>query len=245
MWWWRLRAEVGRWERAGHAPRLWLRDDDAEAPGPALDTLLGLAASHRVPVTLAVVPRGGALPALAERLARAPATEVIQHGTDHLDRRAGPAAEFADAAAPEAVLRAVVAAQGRLRAAFPAALPAYAPPWNALQPVLSTALAGAGFAAVSGYGTGARSWNGLQRLDTHADLLRWNPHPRARGEWAFVARLLRQLAERRRTADWASPVGVLSHHLAHDAAGWRRLDTLLRMTPRVAWHPMSGLLAAG
>ncbi|TPG55677.1 polysaccharide deacetylase [Roseomonas nepalensis] len=242
MWWWRLRGELARWDRAGRRPRLWLRDDDARAPSAALDSLLALTTRHGVPLALAVVPQGEALPALAARLARAPHAAVIQHGTDHLDRRGGPAAEFRDDTPPEAAAAALRAGAARLRAAFPAALPVYAPPWNALQPPLLPGLRAAGFRAVSGYGGMAAEWSGLERVDAHADLLRWKPRARCRGERRFVARLVRGLAERRREGEWSVPLGVLAHHLDHDAGAWRLLDGLLRATPREAWEGLPALL---
>ena len=54
--WQPLVEELARWQRAGRKAELWLRDDDAVDPTPALDRLLDLTGEFAVPVTLAVIP---------------------------------------------------------------------------------------------------------------------------------------------------------------------------------------------
>ena len=41
--WQALAGELDRWQRAGRRADFWWRDDDAVAPGLALERLLGLA----------------------------------------------------------------------------------------------------------------------------------------------------------------------------------------------------------
>ena len=50
-------GELDRWRDAGLTPRIWLRDDDAIEPTPALDRLLALANAYRAPVLLAIIPK--------------------------------------------------------------------------------------------------------------------------------------------------------------------------------------------
>ena len=54
--WKPLAEELDRWNAAGRRLALWLRDDDAVAPSPALDRLSRLAEDFGAPVLLAVIP---------------------------------------------------------------------------------------------------------------------------------------------------------------------------------------------
>ena len=65
--WTPLRRELTRWQESGRVATLWLRDDDAETPSPALDSLLAMTAEHGVSVLVAIIP-ARADRALAERL---------------------------------------------------------------------------------------------------------------------------------------------------------------------------------
>ena len=67
---------------AGRRPVFWLRDDDAVAPGAALDRLLGLTGRFEVPVALAVIPAHAGT-ALAERIADERLVTVVVHGWSH------------------------------------------------------------------------------------------------------------------------------------------------------------------
>ena len=77
--WLPLAAELDRWSEAGRQIRLWLRDDDAVAPTPALDRLSALGERFALPVLLAVIP-AQAEPALAEALRDRPSLLPCQHG---------------------------------------------------------------------------------------------------------------------------------------------------------------------
>ena len=80
--WAPLWAELDRWVEAGRSVQLWLRDDDAVAPSPALSRLSDLAERFEAPVLLAVIPML-AEPALAAALARMPLLQPCQHGVRH------------------------------------------------------------------------------------------------------------------------------------------------------------------
>ena len=81
MHWSDLSNELDTWRGEGRIATLWWRDDDATAPGPALDRLAGIAREHAVTVGLAVIPAlaSGALATWIES-AR---VEVLQHGWAH------------------------------------------------------------------------------------------------------------------------------------------------------------------
>src|SRR5207248_3249592 len=87
--WQALDDEVARWRDAGRDVQLWWRDDDAADTGAALDCLLDLHRQAAVPLALAVVP-ARATQALADRLADAPAIDVLQHGYAHANHALPP-----------------------------------------------------------------------------------------------------------------------------------------------------------
>ena len=87
---WRpLKNALERWRAAGRRPDFWLRDDDAVAPTPALERLLGLTEQFEVPLMLAVIPAhaGGEL---AGAIAGRPTVTPVVHGWSH-ENHAPPA----------------------------------------------------------------------------------------------------------------------------------------------------------
>ena len=70
-----VKQELRIWREQGLVLPIWWRDDDATEPTPALDRLLGLAASLGAPLHLAVVPEPAG-PDLAARLASTSAALV-------------------------------------------------------------------------------------------------------------------------------------------------------------------------
>ena len=244
MRWLLLQQELGRWRKAGRKPVLWWRDDDARAPSAGLDRLLGLAAAHATPVTLAVIPDGD-LEALGERLAGEALVSVAQHGVDHQNRREGKAAgEF-----PHAWMRIRVATQMRAGWArvsgLPGATPVFVPPWNDVHPELPAVLQDCGYLGWSAWAETA-PLEKVPRLDAHIDVLRWRGGARFRGEGRILDRLRELLAERRQAGLWSAPVGLLTHHLDHDEAAWRFLDRFLAWTAAsgdITWGALPDLLA--
>ena len=244
---WAFRQELARWSAAGQRLDLWWRDDDAREPGPELDRLLALAARREAPLTLAVIPDGDRS-ALAARLTDERLVSVIQHGVDHGNAGlAGePHAEF-PAHIPQGLLAArLVAARARL-ASLPRFVPVFAPPWNVIHPDLPSALRAGGYVALSGFGANAERGADLGRIDVHLDLMRRRGGPRFRGADAVLARAANLARARRVAGQWDQPIGLLTHHLDHDEAAWRFLDTFLEETMRsdaISWRGISELAAA-
>jgi hypothetical protein len=222
--WLSLGAELGRWRRLGRRPRLWWRDDAARAPSAALDRLLEAAAGR--PLTLAIVPDGD-LAGLAARLGDESALTVSQHGIDHVDRRPGEASEYPAGTTPEAMAAQIEAARARMVGAG-LAPSVYTPTWNRIDAALAAAIPLAGFEALSA-ASAARAAPGLRRLDADLDILRWKGGVRFRGRRPIFRSLARQLRERRRAGDFARPIGLLTHHLAHDEAAWDFLAAFLAL----------------
>lgn len=244
--WEPLRRELDRWQAAGRVARFWLRDDDAVEPTQALEKLLALTGENEVPLTLAVIP-GRTGDALAARLAVEANVAVAVHGWSHTNH-AGPDGkkqELGGERPAEVVL-------GELREGFvllerlhPARfLPLLVPPWNRIAAVLIPALPGLGFAALSIYGRAKRD-GPVPLLNTHVDIIDWQGTRGGRSEAELVAELVAELRDRFAGSD--EPIGVLTHHLVHDAAASDFLSALFAETgrhPAVLWSPAAVLLEA-
>ena len=244
-----LWRELRRWRRAGRTARRWWRDDDAAGGSAALDRLLQGSRASGAPLALAAVPAGD-MAGLARRLTRIPLVNVVQHGVDHQNRRSGPAAgEFPHDWSGRELETALRRGWSLLQAA-PGARPVFVPPWNDVHPHLETALGACGYAGWSASGQVSPKFDedtGLVRVDVHLDLLRWRGGARFRGRGRFLRALAAELARRRRAELWDAPIGLLTHHLAHDEAAWRFLEAFLVWTARrreFVWAALPDLLRA-
>lgn len=217
----KVEAELARWRSLRARPRLWWRDDDVRTPSPALDRLLTLAAGR--PLALAVIP-DGALEDLAKRIGREKNVSIGQHGVDHTNRRppGQTPSEYPSPPSAEQVSARILVARDRLldaglKPSF------YTPPWNAVDPHLSKAVLRAGIPVLSA-GAETPVYADLLSLPAEVDVLRWKGPPRFKGALRVMSALNRALAARRLSGDLARPVGLLTHHLDHDAETWRFLD---------------------
>jgi peptidoglycan/xylan/chitin deacetylase (PgdA/CDA1 family) len=211
----------------GKPARLWLRDDDAVDPGPALDQLLRMTAAAPVPVTLAVIPAFSGK-AMADRLATEPHVTVAVHGWSHRNY-AGPEEKKQELGAhrPAAeVFNELKRGFDQLAALHgPQFAPVLVPPWNRISPEVVAGLPGLGFEALSVFGP--ETPEPLKIINTHVDLIDW--HGTRGGRPSAI--LLEELAS---ALESGTPVGLLTHHLVHDAAAWDFLADLFKMT---ATHP--------
>jgi len=239
-WAW-LEFELELWRRAGHTANLWWRDDDASEATSSLDQLLEVQQDR--PLTLAVIPVGDLSP-LAVRLKSSANLCIVQHGVDHQNRRAGPlAGEF-----PHEWRRIRIATQIRTGwknlSQIEGAEAIFVPPWNDIHPELPVALHDCAYRGLS-------AWGGLQdqtapfRVDAHLDLMRWKNGARFRGESRFLRDFRKLLTLRRKARAWHAPIGLLTHHLAHDPAAWAFLRKFLTWSDGrrdLAWRSLPDLL---
>jgi len=218
--WAALEAELDIWRAAGRTAGFWWRDDDAVAATPALDRLLALA--EDIPIALAVIP-GQTEAGLAERLARAPAATVLQHGWRHTNH--APASERKSELGAHRPLserlHELRLGRERLHSLFgPRALGVLVPPWNRIGPDLVPRLPeiGIGGLSVAGARQTAAPAAGLRAVNVHADLVDWHGSHGFVGETAALGLVLRHLRGRfLASVDAREPTGILTHHLLQDA----------------------------
>ena len=123
----------------------------------------------------------------------------------------------------------------RLAAFGCAFLAVLVPPWNRFDSGLLERLTGCGFVGLSGFGRlGAGATPGLAQANTHLDPIDWRGSRLFVGEAEALACLCRSL-------DLKEPVGILTHHLAMDEAGWQFLERLLEV---LDVHPGARLCGA-
>lgn len=231
--WQSLRDELDRWADAGRRADFWLRDDDAVAPTPALEELLALTGEYRVPLLLAVIPEPAGKN-LADRLHDAGHVRVGLHGWSHANH--APTSEKKQEFGPhrphEMMLREVDKGRQRLESLFGGRfVPVFVPPWNRIDRALVPSLPEAGIAMLSSFGPG-RGAGPLRELNSTVDTIDWHGGRGGREDGELAAEIVAQL--RRAFDGGQEAVGVLAHHLVHDAAAWRFLDRLFSETAR---HP--------
>jgi len=226
----RFRAALERAAEEERPISFFWRDDDAVEPTDELDRLLVLFAEHRLPLGLAVIPEP-AQPELAERLKDEPNVAVLQHGLAHRDhsQEGEKKSEFPASRDFRTCLTEIELGRERLYALFAAPLPVFVPPWNNIADSVAEALPGVGLFGLSRLGRN----RGLPgERNTHLDVIDW------RTTRAFVGseaawRCLADEAEARLAGE-KLPIGILTHHLAHDEGCWDFSAELLGL---VSGHP--------
>ena len=256
--WQRLAGELDRW--APGTASFWWRDDDAVAPSPALERLLGLGSQ---PIALAVIPAEMA-PELVGFLAGRK-VDVLQHGYAHRNHEPPEAkkAELGAARPSAAVLEELGRGARLLAAAFGTqALPVLVPPWNRIAEPLIDLLSAEGYRGLSTQGPrppeaalpqasppGASRQRGILRVNTHVDIVDWRGGRGFIGLDAAIDRTVGHLAARRQGRVAADePTGLLTHHLVLEDAAFDFMAEFLARTaehPAVQWRAARDIFAPG
>lgn len=242
-----LRKTLDDLANRGQQAVLWWRDDDAVRPTAALDRLLVLSSRWQVPVTLAVIPEPTG-PALAEHLSQSTIANVAVHGWRHQNHAPpGEKKQELGSHRPQVqVLTELAQGLARLHALHgPRLVPVLVPPWNRIAPGLLPGLAGCGFQALSVFGP-ARP-GPIRCINTHVDLMDWHGTGGGRATGDLLTDLAGAITAAARKGSNPEPIGILSHHLVHDAQAWRFLDVVFDLTrdhPGCRWVGLHGLLAS-
>ena len=237
--WQNLETELDAWAEAGLTAQFWWRDDDAVEPTRALERLLELAARHDAPLALAVIP-ARATQSLGRLLSGHPLATPVQHGFAH--RNHAPPQEKKMELGPhrcqDLVKEELLRGRAMMTSLFGSRfLPMLVPPWNRIVEELVETLPDLGMHAVSAFGsrTCAEPVLGLRQVNTHADIMRWTEPRGFLGELRSLTqvvgnlRLRRELGPAAAGLDPTEPIGILTHHLAHDEETWEFLAHLLRL----------------
>jgi hypothetical protein len=228
---------LDRWSAAGLRAPLWLRDDDAVEPSPALDRLTILAARFKVPIALAIIPAatGKALAATLEnQLHVAP----IVHGWAHRNHAAeGEKKQEFGPHRPLSEMRdELTRGLHKMKALYGTRLvPILVPPWNRIACELVECLSAIGYAAFSTFGlTSAAPVPGsIPEINTHIDLIDFRGTRKCRDHGLLAGAVAATLSHSLDHGRY--PVGVLSHHLIHDAAAFDFLEGLFSVANRHLW----------
>lgn len=247
--WNNLHQEIAAWMTAGRTPVVWWRDDDAVADTADLRRLIDVAG--KIPLGLAVIPKS-LTPSLKPALPTG--WWVLQHGFAHINHEPAPGkkCEFGPSRTLSQIREDLNAGREVLEATFKDQfLPLFVPPWNRISPDWIPHLTEAGLNGLSAY-KDRRPGDAPARLNTHVDVLDWAEKRRS-GKAGFIGttKAVSDLAtafRRRRTGedgvDPVEPVGILTHHLEHDAATWRFLAQLTQI-PGLHWvNPKEALKEA-
>ncbi len=221
--WSPLKTELSIWRRSGLRLPFWWRDDDAEEDTAALRKLQSLSAETGVSVHIAVIPKL-AKPSLASYMTEHANLIPVVHGWQHKNHN--PAgrkkSEFGDTR--EGVARDLEAAMATSREIFgDRLLPMFVPPWNNFADVHLPLLAEFGYRSLSTYTprTARMAAPGVVQVNTHIDPIFWRGGGGLVPPSKIVAQITGLLNDRRLgPADAEEPLGLLTHHLAHDGAIW-------------------------
>ena len=233
MSWGAVEAALDRAQDAGRPVRVWLRDDDAVSVTAPLDRLREVCTTYTMPVLLAVIP-AGAEDGLGRWIAETPAFRPCQHGYSHTNHAAAGrrACELGGGRPLASVLADLAAGRQRLRVLFGDRLSdILVPPWNRIDDALLSRLPGLGFSALSVFGPPPEPDGGIAHLNADLDIIDWRNGRVGRTEDDLAGKLACLIAAQNVSG---RPIGLLTHHLAHDAQAWRGLEALLR---RLSRHP--------
>ncbi len=243
--WRALTRELDTWARSGQAATFWWRDDDAGADAARLEGLLRLRQGLGVPLALAVVP-DWLMPDVTALIAGADDIHVLQHGVAHADHSAGRGRrmELGAGALASGLEQALIRSCGVLRTTFPSSvIEVMVPPWNRIDEVVLSVLAGSGFLGLSTLGPRcAARRHGLVVNNVHIDIIDWKAGRNFAGVECCLEASLRHLENRRHgVVDPSEVTGLMTHHLVHDAACHA---FIARFVHTVARHPAGRWLSA-
>lgn len=236
--WQSLREELQRWKEPVN---FWWRDDDAIADTAPLRKLIALQQDNgTIPLHLASIPQllDTSLPAL---VGHSPNVWILQHGFNHQNNASADERKIElGGDQDESTLRSKLAS-GRetlLQNFSDRYLDILVPPWNRVNETALSAINSLHYLALSGLGLDKKTVDKTPRLNVHIDIVNWKQR-RFVGTETCLENIVNQLTIRRTEAPHRhEPLGIMTHHLAHDDGCWGFLSDFLRLTtqhPCVRW----------
>ena len=237
-----LVAALDECGRRGITADLWLRDDDAVEPTPALDTLLNLCSSFSAPVTLAVIPEM-TTDKLAQHLDTTDIAHVAVHGWSHTNyaTEKEKKQELGSHRDLSIVLDELQSGLEKLHDLHGRRfVPMLVPPWNRIDANVVQGLADLAYRALSVFGPEKDAVPPC--LNTHVDVIDWHGSRGGREDDILFAETAARILQ---TADHGGTTGILTHHLVHDDNVWRFLKRLFEITgkhPAARWRSSAELI---
>ncbi|WFU79143.1 hypothetical protein QA645_32120 [Bradyrhizobium sp. CIAT3101] len=245
--WDNARQELDIWAASKLKARFWIRDDDAFETSLGLERLRDVAVRFDTRIGLAIIP-GKITRGLQEFLAEnARQFYPMCHGWRHINYNAGKKpAEFGPDRPISSMIADTKSALHLFKECFDLSQPIFVPPFNRITPALVKSLPRVGFAGVSLMPSYLErkllqlnsrvQWGGMiklpefkdgLRIDVHLDVIDWRAGTAQRTK--VVSDLLVQQLRGRRlgVVPSDSPIGLLTHHLAHDPPVWHAIDGIL------------------
>lgn len=246
-----LRRELHEWEITGRKVRLWWRDDDAVSDTPELRRLLALAEEIGTVIALAVIP-DGADNTLAKLVATSPCC-IWQHGwAHHWQHEDGDSSysqgEFGEGRSLESMMTEAHKGQLALDRMFGEAgwQRVFVPPFHALSVPFKRLLPSLGYWGLSAGVPLTPPIDTVTEVNAEIDIMNWAER-KSHSPDVISTMLVEQLISRRQgRASVDTPLGLLTHHLAHDEEAWRFLKELfcfLERQPAVEIVPADRLFS--
>ncbi len=220
-------AALDRLADTGTQARFWLRDDDAISDTAALRQLAGWAASAKTEILLALVPSKADV-TLKELMEVTPQLVGAVHGWAHKNH--APDSEKKQelgAHRPTELICAELSSahQRTVQLCGERMLPVLVPPWNRISPSVVQQLPELGYEGLSTFSDAFSDPPppSLKVQNSHVDIIDWRGNRGGRSTTDLIEEMVTAI-EQRTPGD--QPIGILSHHLVHDAAAWTFLDEL-------------------
>lgn len=188
---------------------LFLRDDDAIAPTPALKRLDSLALHFSIPLALAVIPHFVKEPFFLDST-----YTVWQHGVTHQNHGTEKKIELGGTFE----VSQLEAGYHKLATIFQEQFqPIIVPPWNRIEPYVLKACENLPFQGISAIGTLNTK---LKQRPIHLDVVDWQ----APGKPVYPLKILIDKFEQCLQQPGVTFIGILTHHLIHQEQDWQHLE---------------------
>ena len=236
--WQLLEDELQLWNQP---VAMWWRDDDAVEDTAALRQLVSLQQlDGLIPLHLASIPMllKNTLP---ELLSICPNVWVLQHGYNHQSNAIDGQrkVELGGNQSLHQLMQKLTSGRKKLQKAFSQRyLDIIVPPWNRYNSVAAEAFEQLHYKALSGLGMRGEQLSSIALLNVHVDIIDWKTRSFV-GTQTCIEKIIEQLQLRRMSPiNTIEPLGLMTHHLAHDQACWDFLHEFMSKTahhPKIEW----------